>query len=66
MSVQIYCWQVGDAWLATCPSLESGGRGDTRDEALRRLHSEISEELRMVFNEGIQIIDSPPPAKDEK
>jgi hypothetical protein len=64
MSVRVYCWQAGRAWLATCPTLQSGGRGETRDAALRELRSEIRAELETVFAEGIQVINSPPPLEE--
>jgi hypothetical protein len=61
MSVRVHIWQVGNAWLASCPSLEAGGRGDTRGEALRVLKSAIARDLEMLFAEEIQIVNSPPP-----
>lgn len=66
MSVRVHIWQVGNAWLALCPSLQSGGRGKTRDAALRELRSEIRDELEMVFNCcEIEVIDGAPAAPME-
>jgi len=60
MAVRVYVWPVGSAWLALCPSLQSGGRGKTRGDALHELRTEIRDELEMVFNADIEIIDGVP------
>jgi hypothetical protein len=66
MAVRVHVWQVGSAWLASCPSLESGGRGKTRDAALRELRTEIRDELEMVFNADLEVVEGPPPMEDTR
>ena len=65
MGVKMYIWQSPTGtWFALCPSLEAGGRGPTREKALCELKSEIAHDLEMLFNEKIEIINSPAPAKE--
>jgi hypothetical protein len=59
MPVRVFIWQVGRSWLAQCPSLQCGGRGKTRGEALRALRTEVRNHTE------VEIIDGKPPPMED-
>ena len=66
MAVRVYIRQCPTgAWLAECPTLQSGGRGKTREMALLELKSEIAHDLEMLFNTDIEVIEGAAPGDRE-
>ena len=48
-------------WLATCPVLQSGTTGPTRDEAVAELRKNLHRELMETFGAHlVKVVDGPP------